>query len=124
MSTSYSIYVRIDQPHELVVRGLQEIVGRPLIEVVNRRTYFTAKVLGVEISLVYPIPYQDDVIAYSKYSYEIMIEYDGSFDSTYSNSYRKIISIVLAEMVSRHFNCECLAVEGSGDLVNAHFFPI
>ena len=111
------------QPLKSVIGGLEAILNCKLEYTVNRRQYHSAKVLGLGISLVHPIPYDDDVIRFSEYDYEIMVEYIGAFDRSYSNKYRRIATIVLADMVSRNLNCECLVTEGPGDIILESFLP-
>lgn len=113
MSMSYEILIKNKEPIELVVSGLEAILGCTLKHSIGRRReYHSAVVLGLGISLVNPVPYDDDdEIKFSGYDFEIMIEYKGEFDSVYSNDFRRIATIVLANMVSQNLHCECLALE-------------
>lgn len=122
MSVSYTILIKNKQPTNMIVSAIESILNCHLTRIFNREEYHSAVVLGVGISLVSLVPYDDDEIKYSDYDFEIMIEYKGAFDRIYSNDFRRMTSIVLANMVFRNLNCECLALEDL-TVVLAKFAP-
>jgi hypothetical protein len=113
MSINYSVFVNNKQGVDSVVLGLEAILNCKLVrKTVDRKEYCSTILLGLGISLAFPVTLEDDgVINFSEYDYEIMVEYTGLFDHQYSYEYCRIVTIVLAEMVSRKLDCECLATE-------------
>src|SRR5690349_8362116 len=111
MSVSYSIFVKSKEEKSTVTSCLESILNCRLDYTFNREEYYSATVMGLGISLLSSVPYDDDEITYSNFNYEIMIEYKGLFGKEYSNDFRHMTTIVLAEMISLNLKCECIAVE-------------
>ena len=111
MSTSYDIFLKYDQPVETLVPQLERIVGTSLQHSSEtKREYYSAVVLGVGIDLTSPVDFHDDVITYSSYDFQIMVEYKGLFDSGYQPDLLPILTIVLANQIFRTIKCECIAL--------------
>lgn len=117
MSTSYTIFVKNKEEKTVVISGLELILNCRLNYTFNHEEYHSTIVMGLGISLLNSIPYDDDEIKYSDFDYEIMIEYKGLFDNEYSNDFRRIATLVLADMISQNLKCECLAVENLTEIL-------
>jgi hypothetical protein len=119
MSTDYSVFVRSRQPVEAVVSGLEKILNCTLSYTKARKHYYSAKVFGLGISLVYPISYEDshDEFKFSDYDFEVQVQYAGWFDKEYSHEFQRAAAVVLANMISRHLKCDSLALEDLGRIL-------
>lgn len=112
MSSSFNIFLKCDEPLDVILSSLESILGCTLQHTSNHAEYHSAIVMGIGISLVYPFTYSDyDDLKFSEYDFEIMVEYKGRFDKNFADDFQQSASLVLADMLSRQLPCECLVLE-------------
>jgi hypothetical protein len=114
MSTNYSVFIKGDNPTDIVKPAMEKILGVELKRVVLREQdeLYSNKLLGVNVGLWGTWSYEDDFIKFSEYSHQIMVDYQaGSFDPYYKSDWERMMCIVLASMITNILQCETIVTE-------------
>jgi hypothetical protein len=83
-----------------------------------RRRYRSVSLLGLDITLIDDVPYDDHVIPFSQYGHEIMVEFiSGAFDRGYANDWELMTATILANMISLDLKVECIVVKNNETIV-------
>ncbi len=112
MSVSYSVLVKKKNSLESLKNCLQKFLNSPL-EKVDSTDYeiYSTEVLGTGVSLFASVAYEDDAIEFSEYDYEVSFDYLGKYDKAVSDKWLTTLSIIIANLISRELQCECIATE-------------
>jgi hypothetical protein len=113
MSTSFSLFLKTEKPITEVKTCLERILNCPLEQstYTDLECYF-AILLGLSIALHSDVDYDDDYgITFSQYNYQIMADYiKPSFYGEYRGEWEPSVLIIIADMLYKDLNCECIVV--------------
>ena len=87
-------------------------------KVVGRFTYRSANLLGLDISLLDTVAIDDDIIAFSQYGHQIILDsINGAFDSGFADDWELMTATILVNMLSLELKRECVVIEGVETIV-------
>ena len=112
MSKDYSVFIKKNHSITEIKLCLEKTLNCSLKEVISQEgIIYSTKFLGLNISLQDEIDYIDDVIRFSEYGYEIIFDYiRNEFIGYYSNEWRELVSIIIADILSKKLKSDCIAV--------------
>src|SRR5215813_3545497 len=119
MSVDYSIFIKKPETTDRIISALEKAVDHK-IELIHsdQPRYFGATLLGLDISLIDEVSYDDHVIHFSQYGHEIMVEFiNGAFDPGYANDWELMTAKILANMLSLDLKIECIVVKNTETIV-------
>ena len=113
MSTDYSIFIKNKDSSSTIKDCLENVLNCPLHKVTHLDgDMYSADLIGVTITLYLSVRFEDDgVIEFSKYDYWVGVDYTGAFDKLYGDEFCLMCCLVIANMIFRKLNCECIVVE-------------
>lgn len=118
MSTDYSVFVKSEAKNAEIRFSLEKILNCELQRTAYSEEIYSAEIMGLRVSLIGSVDYEDDLIRFSEYDFEITIDSTGAFDRQYSDPFKSIASIVIANMLSIELSCECIAVENVHSIID------
>ena len=119
MSVDYSILVAKPETTERIKAALEKALDHRLeLTRSDPPKYYSARLLGLDISLIDEVSYENDLIPFAQYGHEIMVEFvNGAFDRGYGNDWELMTATILANMLSLELKCECIVIRDVGTIV-------